>query len=263
VAAELRRAGLLVVTDLSQAVRAVRCFYRASSLLAAPAPRPGNSAAAGWLAGEPAGPLAEAKARHLLAEYGIAFVTTAQAKDPAAAATQAEKIGLPVVLKGDLPGCLHKTERGLVRVGLRDAAGVEAAAQAMAADNPGLTGFQLQRVIRGMEFILGVASDAKAGAALLLGFGGIFAEAMSRKAIETLPIDRAAAEAMIATVDPKGLLGGYRTGRRYDSKGLIDLICGLSELAAANAARIAEIDLNPVIVSETDAVAVDVMISLR
>jgi acyl-CoA synthetase (NDP forming) len=263
VAAELRRAGLLVVTDLSQAVRAIRCFYRASSLLAAPPPRPDNGAAAGWLAAEPAGPLAEAKARRLLADYGIAFVPTAQAEDPAAAATQAEKIGLPVVLKGDLPGCLHRTERGLVRVGLRDAAAVEAAAHAMAADNPGLTGFQLQPVIRGMEFILGVVSDAKAGAALLLGFGGIFAEAMSRKAIEALPIDRAAAKVMIASVDQKGLLGGYRTGRRYDGEGLIGLICGISDLAAANVTRIAEIDLNPVIVSETDAIAVDVVISLR
>jgi acyl-CoA synthetase (NDP forming) len=263
IAADLRRAGVLVATDLAQAARALKVFYRAAARMAAALPAASVPAPAAWLSAHPGGPLDEAAARRLLTEYGVAFVAEAAAADPKSAAETAAEIGFPVVLKGDLPGCLHKTEQALVEVGLADGAAVAAAARRMAGRNPGLAGFRIQRLLSGMELIAGVASDADAGAVLLLGFGGIFAEAMERKAVEALPIDRATAERMVESLDPKGLLRGYRTGRRYDREVLLRLLVALSDLATANAGRIGEIDLNPVMVGEEIVAAVDVVISLR
>ncbi len=75
-------------------------------------------------------------------------------------------------------------------------------------------------------------------------------------------MDARLAEEMLARIDPKGILNGYRTGKRYDRKGLISLLVGLAHLAHEQRGRVREIDLNPVIVSETGAVAVDALVRL-
>jgi acyl-CoA synthetase (NDP forming) len=263
VAAALRRGGVLVATDLAQAARALKVFYQAAARLKERPPAAVSRPPAAWLSSLPSGPLDEPAARRLLAEHGVAFVAEARAAAVEDAAGVAAGLGFPVVLKGVLPGCLHKTEMDLVRVGLADGAGVTAAAGAMAARHPDLAGFHIQRQVSGLELIAGVVGDGVTGSVLLLGFGGIFAEAMERKAVEALPIDRAAALRMIERIDPKGLLDGYRTGRRYDREALLRLLLALCDLATANAGRIREIDLNPIIVGEDGVAAVDVVISLR
>jgi len=67
---------------------------------------------------------------------------------------------------------------------------------------------------------------------------------------------------MLARIDPKGLLSGYRTGKRYDRTGLVSLLVALGHLAHDHRGRVREIDLNPVIVSASGAVAVDALIRL-
>jgi acyl-CoA synthetase (NDP forming) len=179
-------------------------------------------------------------------------------------AEAARSIGYPVALKGLLPECTHKTERGLVRLDLRDDDALRAAARTMAEGAPDLVGFQVQRMVTGgLEFIVGVKSDIHVGPAVVFNFGGIFAEAMGEPAIELAPLDGHRAQAMIDRVDVKGILRGYRTGRTYDRAGLADLLVKVGRLAYANRARLAELDLNPVIVTEAGAVAVDAMVVLK
>ena len=181
--------------------------------------------------------------------------------DPAAAA---QAFGFPLVLKGIVPGIAHKTEHGLVCVGLNSASAVREAAAAMRKKVPGLTGFAVQPLLgEGIEMIVGVKAEAKVGAVVLLGFGGIYAEAMGAPAVEAAPFSRAAAESMIDRVDRKGILRGYRTGRPYARDQLAELLVAVGRLAGDERRRVAEIDLNPVIVRPGGVAAVDWLVVLR
>jgi len=262
VIADLRERNVFTLTDLGQATRTLRALEIYSHRERGPdrrEPRPASSS----LLTLSAGALSHDDATRLLAEYGVPFVEERAADTPAEAAAVSAVLGFPVVLKGMLPGALHKTERGLVDVGLSDADAVARHAAEMATRVAGLQGFRVQRMMRGLEMIVGVVSDADFGAAIVLGFGGIFAEAIDRTAIEAVPIGSRQAQAMIDRIDRKGMLSGYRTGEGLDKTGLVRLLCALSDLVYANAGRIREIDLNPVIVTRTGCVAVDAVIVLK
>ncbi|MBL8672737.1 MAG: acetate--CoA ligase family protein [Alphaproteobacteria bacterium] len=257
----LRREGVLVSTDLGQAVRALKLLYAHAAVAHGPRPALRAPRPASWIESAEAGALDEPSADRLLQSYGVPFVAERWVRSPEEAIAAQAAVGPRVVLKGVLPGCLHKTERGLVRVGLDDAAALRQAAVAMAGANPGLTGFRVQRMESGVELIVGIVCDPDFGQAILLGWGGIFAEATDRKALEALPIDGDRARAMIDAVDPKGILAGYRTGRALDRDGLVRLLLAVAAMAQANP-RIREVDINPVMVGPTACVAVDAVIVL-
>lgn len=263
VVASLRARGVMVIESLAQTTAALRALYAWSAASDA-APAPASRVAAEWLAGEPGGTLESGAARRLLGAYGIALVdeTIVPAADDPAPAAQA--FGFPVVLKGIAPGIAHKTEHGLVHVGLDSAAAVREAAAAMRKSGMGLTGFAVQPLLgEGIEMIVGVKSEANVGAVVMLGFGGIFAEAMGAPVVEAAPFSRALAESMIDRVDRKGILRGYRTSRAYARDELAELLVAVSRLAGDERRRIAEIDLNPVIVLPGSVAAVDWLVVLR
>jgi acyl-CoA synthetase (NDP forming) len=257
----LAAAGVAVCSDLQQAVRTLAVLFRWRALQSERA----DARAVGPAQPAPAtGPVAAQQAAELLRSAGVSLVGELFATTPGEAAEAARRLGFPVVLKGDLPGCLHKTELGLVRLGLGDAAAVEAAATAMRkAAGEALAGFTLQPQLAGRELIVGVVRDAAFGPALLLAWGGIYAEAMTRRALLPCPIDAAEARSMIEQIDPRGILRGYRTGDRMAVEGLAELLVAVSGLAAANP-WLAELDLNPVIVTADGCCAVDwVMVADR
>ena len=168
-----------------------------------------------------------------------------------------------MALKGIVPGIAHKTEHGLVRLGLADRAALADAARGMAARTSTLSGFLVQAMApAGFEMLVGVTTDVHVGPAVVLGWGGVYAEAMAPPVVEVAPLDRALALSMIARLDPKGLLAGYRTGRAMDRDGLAALLVAVSCLAHEQRARVREVDLNPVIVGERSVVAVDALVRL-
>jgi acyl-CoA synthetase (NDP forming) len=250
--ARLRARDVLVVESLAQALAALR------------APTPGAARESEWLRAEQSGPMANDAARRLLAAYRIPLVDerfVAVNGDPGEAA---RALGLPAVLKGVVPGTAHKTELGLVRVGLASVDEVNRAAREMQRAHQELTGFYIQPLLSGgMEMLVGVKSDPTIGAVVLLGFGGIFAEAMAPPIAEAAPFPRTVAEELIDKVDRKGILRGYRTGHRYVRSELAELLVAVSELAFCERGRIAEIDLNPVIVTTEKVAAVDWLVVLR
>jgi len=262
VVADLRQRDVFALKDLSQATRALGALQAyAQHKFRADVQRPGSRAA--WLAECVDGPLSDDDAKKLLTEYGVPFVEERAAQNHAEAVACAVSIGFPVVLKGAIPGCLHKTEKGLVGVDLRDSGAVSQCASEMANRVPELRGFRVQKMVKGLELMVGVVSDPEYGAAIMLGFGGIFAEAMDRRAIEAIPLSDGQAQAMIDHVDRKGLLSGYRNGEHLDKAAVRRLLCAISDLMHANASRIREIDLNPVIVTPNACIAVDAVIVLR
>lgn len=258
----LGEAGVPVCGDLQQAVRSLGVVFRWRDLQAKAGAR--FTEIATGVAAPAAGPVDGAAAAELLRDAGVPLVEERAAATPAEAAAAAESLGFPVVLKGMIPGLLHKTEQGLVRLNLRDAVAVEAAAAEMRkAAGESLAGFTLQPQLAGQELIVGVVRDAAFGSALLLAWGGIYAEAMTRRALLPCPLSPADAQAMIADIDPRGILSGYRTGRKLAVDDLAALLVAVGRFAAANP-WLEELDLNPVIVAERSCRAVDwVMVAAK
>jgi acetate---CoA ligase (ADP-forming) len=126
------------------------------------------------------------------------------------------------------------------------------------------TAFLVQPMLTdAIEFAIGIQSDLALGPAVLLGFGGIYIEALGAPVIEMAPINAATAEAMIRAVDRKDILGGYRTGKRRDRAALADALVAAGRLAWNLRDRIESLDLNPVIVCERGAFAVDAVLAVR
>ena len=134
-----------------------------------------------------------------------------------AAVEAAEQLGFPVALKVDLPDIPHKTEAGVVRLNLGDAAQVRTAyaeilASAKAhAPQARITGVSVQEMVGdGVEVIVGVSCDPQLGPVLLFGSGGVMVEVYNDVALRRCPITRSEAQAMIAEVKGARLLQGFR-----------------------------------------------------
>lgn len=209
--------------------------------------------------------LSEADSKRLLAAHGVVFpeerqVTTAEDAVGAAAA-----IGHPVVLKLGGDGIAHKTERGLVRLGLGDASAVAAAAaELLAAARPedGEVHLLVAPMLRGnRELIAGLHRDEQFGMTVMLGVGGILAEALADVAFRLVPISRLDAAEMIDDLATQALLGELRGEPAVDREALVDVLVGLSAAAEADPA-ITSADLNPLIVVDGRPIAVDALVEV-
>ncbi|MEX2647511.1 MAG: acetate--CoA ligase family protein [Alphaproteobacteria bacterium] len=257
----LNDAGIIAVDTPDRAARTFKALWDHAAwrpAVAEPSASPRLSKGS-----HPPGPLADDAAKLLMAAYEVPLVAEQSVPANADVVATADRLGYPVALKGIVAGVVHKTERGLVRVGLGDAAAVREAARAMNAASSDLVGFAVQRMAAGLEFLVGVKSDARLGPALILGFGGVLAEAMDRRAVVMAPIDEADAQGMIESVDGKRLLDGWRGSGPLARDRLAALLQAVGRLAWAERDFLAELDLNPVIVGAHAAVAVDVAVIVR
>jgi hypothetical protein len=204
----------------------------------------------------PSRPLTEPESLRLLAGYGVRTVPTVECGSADEAVTAADRLGYPVVLKGVADGVAHKSELGLVHVGLRDA---EAVARAYAA--VGCPRVILQAMIGGeLEAIAGVTRADGVGLVLIAGLGGIFAEALHDVSTFPLPVSRGFIEAGLA----KGSLGRVLASPRWKhpdaAAAFVDLLMGLQDAALSLGDALQAIDINPVILGAAGAVAVDALV---
>jgi acetate---CoA ligase (ADP-forming) subunit beta len=211
--------------------------------------------------------LSEAESKRVLATYGVAFPSEREVHDPGAAAQAAEEVGYPVVLKLGGAGIAHKTERGLVRLGLVDADGVRAAAaDLLAAARPedGDVHLLVAPMLRGSrELIAGLHRDAQFGMTVMLGIGGVLTEALADVAFRLVPITRLDALEMIDDLATQALLGEVRGEPALDREAMADVLLGLSEAAGADP-TIVSADLNPLIVTaDGNPVAVDALVEVK
>ena len=209
--------------------------------------------------------LSEAESKVLLAAHGVPFAPERVVASAAEAVAAAEELGHPVVVKLNGDAIAHKTERGLVRLGLADAAAVEAAgAELLARATPadGEVSLLVAPMLRGnRELIAGLATDPQFGMTVMVGVGGILAEAVADVAIRPVPISATDAAEMIDELRTQALLGAFRGEPEVDRDALAAVLLGLS--AAAEADRsIASADLNPLIVVDGRPVAVDALVEL-
>ncbi len=227
---------------------------------------PQSSAAKGLSA---AGTLDAAASRALLEAFGVPLPREALAVNTEVAAKAAADIGFPVVLKvasADIP---HKSDLGLVRVGIAStsqalAAATELLARAESlAPEASIDGVLVQQQIEGgVEMIVGVVSDPVLGPAVTVGTGGIFAEVLRDTATRPLPLDRQDAREMVNGLRGLALLEGVRGQPAADVEALLDVIEAVARLASTAGPRLLELDLNPVVVTDVSAYAVDSLIVL-
>jgi acyl-CoA synthetase (NDP forming) len=203
-----------------------------------------------------AGPvLTEIAAKALLARYGVPLPPEALAGSDAEAVAAATKIGGAVALKVQSPDIVHKTEAGAVALGLSGEAAVREGyrlvlARARAA-HPGahIEGVLVQAMARrGREMIVGITRDPDFGPMLMVGLGGIHVEVLRDVAFAPVPLATEDALALLDQLKGAALLDGVRGEPAADRAALAQLMAALSRFAADHADRIAEIDLNPVIV---------------
>ncbi len=205
----------------------------------------------------PSGPISEHEAKRLLGEAGIRFPADRLAGPGEDVGAVAESVGFPVVLKIVSPDIAHKTEIGGVIVGVKDAAEACAARDtimarvAEKAPAARIDGILVSPMIfGGVETIAGVARDPVFGPVVMFGLGGVFVEVLKDVTFRAAPFDIAEADRMIREIRGFPMLEGVRGAPPADIEALARVLSALSHFAAANAAQIESIDLNPVRVLE-------------
>ncbi len=210
--------------------------------------------------------LSEAASKALLRAAGVPMADEREVKTASEAAVAASEIGFPVVAKLCGDAIAHKTERGLVRLKLADVDAVERAAQellsAATAQDGEVTVLVAPMVQGNRELIVGVVRDPQFGASVMLGIGGIFAEAIADVVFRPAPLDRITAHEMISDLATQKLLGEFRGEASVDREKLVDVLVGLGSLAHSRS-DIASIDINPLIIgSDGVPVAVDALVEI-
>jgi len=208
----------------------------------------------------PATALPELESLAWLAAAGLSVVHVDRASNPDEAVDRADAIGYPVVIKIDAIGLPHKTEIGAVRVGLRDAAQVRLAAEALLAQplpaEATRRGLLISPMVAGRELIVGARRDPSFGPLVLVGLGGILAEAIDDVAIRLAPVSPDEAEAMLGGLRGRRILGSLRGEPGIDRAAVADVIVRLGQVMVASP-DVIEIDINPLISGPAATAAVD------
>ena len=209
--------------------------------------------------------LSETDSKRLLAGFGVPIAAERLADDAEGAAAAATEIGFPVVAKLNGDAIAHKTERGLVRLGLGDADAVRRATSellALARPDDGPVQVLVAPMVKGSrELIAGLADDPQFGMTVMLGVGGVLAEAIGDVTLRMVPIDEVDAHEMIDDLATQALLGAFRGEPPVDRDALAKVLLGLSAAATADR-RIVSADLNPLIVSDGMPIAVDALVEI-
>jgi acetyltransferase len=190
----------------------------------------------------------------VLAAYGFPLAPSQRTGSAAEAIAAAEDLGYPVVLKAASEAIVHKSDQGGVKVDLRNAGEVSAAFKDLMSrlrpKDPHLK-IEVQRMITGgRETILGMTRDTQFGPVLMFGLGGIFVEVMRDVSVRVHPLTDVNARAMVESIKGYPLLAGARGDRPVDLGFLEESLLRLSQLTGDLEDELAELDLNPLIVTE-------------
>lgn len=243
----------------ARAAGAVRALDQYCAAAARPpvTPRPSPPAARAMLEQAAAGgaeSLGEKQAKELLALLGLPVTREALARTREEALAAARTMGWPLVMKGQHPRILHKSEAGIVKLGLSDEAAVAAAyddiveRMARHAGPHEAAGVLVQEMVSGTELILGSSLDPIYGPVVMFGLGGIFVEVFEDVSLIVPPFDREEALAAMRRTRAIKLLEGARGRQPADLGRLADFLVTLGDFAYANRDLVREIDVNPMIV---------------
>ena len=209
--------------------------------------------------------LDEQAGKLLLAAYGVAVPKTLTVKNADKVDAAFSQLRAPVVVKIMSQDVLHKSDAGGVKVGLQSAAEVKDAINAMAA-SPKIKGARIDGYLieemapAGQEIVVGGVRDPDFGPLVMVGLGGIFVEVLADVSFRICPITRIDAQEMIEDLKGAAILDGARGRKTVSRAAITDVLLkvgGENGLLMQHAGDLTEADINPLIVSESGAVAVD------
>ncbi|WP_037628043.1 acetate--CoA ligase family protein [Streptomyces aureus] len=214
--------------------------------------------------------LSEHAAKQLLRAYGIRVPREQLVTSAAAAVRAASQVGYPVVMKASGAQIAHKTELGLVKIGLTSASQVRDAYRELT-DIARYEGISLdgvlvcQMVERGVEMVVGVTHDELFGPTVTVGLGGVLVEVLRDAAVRVPPFGEDQARAMLSELRGRALLDGVRGGPPVDVDALVEVVIRVQRLALELGDEIAELDINPLMVLPRGqgAVALDALVLCR
>ena len=206
------------------------------------------------------GLFSEYRSKKLLSTFGLPIPKSVVCK-PQDAVKAAKKIGYPVTLKISSAAIAHKTEKGGVVLNLKTPAEVKAAAAKLAKLGPELL---VEKMITGAicELIIGIKRDPQFGLALVIGAGGVLTELLQDSATLLLPTNQCEIKVACESLKIWQLVKGFR-GKKGDAKAVYAAIAAVTKFAAKHKDTIVELDINPLLVLEKGAVAVDALLKVR
>jgi acyl-CoA synthetase (NDP forming) len=200
--------------------------------------------------------LSEVGAKQLLRAYGIRVPREQLVTSAAGAVRAASVVGYPVVLKGSAPEVAHKTELGLVKVGLTSASQVRDAFRELT-DNARAAGIDrmdgvlvCQMVEAGVEMVLGIGQDPTFGPTVTVGLGGVFVEVLRDTTVRVPPFGCADVWTMLRELRGWPMLEGVRGGPPMDVEALVEVVMRVQRMALELGDDLAELDINPLMVLE-------------
>ena len=208
--------------------------------------------------------LSEHESKEILRAYAIPVTREKEVRDEAAFRAALAEIGFPVVVKACGPDLAHKTEQGLVYLNLTSE---EQALGAFAEISKKIRGEEaavlVQEQVRGQrELMAGLIRDGQFGPCVLFGLGGVFAEVFNDVSFRVAPLEKAEALDMLEEIRARGLLGPVRTMPPADRDQLARILVKIGVIGLEHPA-IKEIDVNPLILTGSSAVAVDALVVLE
>lgn len=171
-------------------------------------------------------------------------------------------VDYPAVIKVCSSTILHKTDVNGVVLNIRDEEELKRAFASLRERFPGEK-ILLENMERGgLELIMGIINDDSFGLSIMVGLGGVFTEVLKDVSFRVIPITRYDAETMLDELKGSKLLENFR-GMKVDKNLAIDILLQLSKLGQDFGEHLSQMDLNPVIIREDDAVVVDAKMVLR
>ena len=202
--------------------------------------------------------------RQLLEAYGIPLARAAYVRDTKAAVAAAREIGLPVALKADVVGVVHKLESGAVALGLTSVDAVRKTVRRFRESfGDGLRGVIVQEMSPpGVELLVGAVHDPAFGPLVVYGSGGTSAELFRDQLTRLAPLTTRQADELVRAPRGARLLDGFRGQPAADIAAVTSVLHRVSQLAA-DIPEVAELDCNPLIAHPDGASVVDARIRLR
>ncbi|SED51282.1 Acyl-CoA synthetase (NDP forming) [Streptomyces sp. 2231.1] len=219
---------------------------------------------------QPGRQLSEHAAKQLLRAYGVRVPREQLVTSAAGAVRAAGQVGYPVVMKASGGQIAHKTELGLVKIGLTSASQVRDAYRELTDiaryEGVALDGVLVcQMVEQGVEMVVGVTHDELFGPTVTVGLGGVLVEVLRDAAFGVPPFGEEQARDMLAGLRGRALLDGVRGRPPADRDALVEVVLRVQRMALELGDHIAELDINPLLVLPRGqgAVALDALVVCR
>jgi len=207
--------------------------------------------------------LSEYESKQVLSAYGIPVTREVLVNDIQGLVGAAADIGYPLVLKGCSSDIAHKTEKGLIRVDIRNEAEAKSAFGEIVANMGPGAAVLVQEMVKGQrELVIGLTRDPQFGPCVMFGLGGIFTEILKDISFRVAPLEKRDALEMMHDIKGHKILEAVRGMEAADLDIFSDILIKVGQIGLENDA-VKEIDINPVIISGSKPVAVDALVVLE